>query len=77
MRQNVRDVTLTNDELASIYDYLRGNISHRRLTAELKKARTNSYFYIGRAVDYWLQVGILQFASITKQEQLGGKDIDE
>lgn len=66
------DVSLTNDELASIWDYLNGNISQQQLSKEMKRARTNTYYYIGRAVHYWLGTGVIQFNNITKQEELGG-----
>lgn len=77
MKRNTREITLTNDELASIYDYLKGNISQQQLARELNRARTNTYYYIGRAVDYWLQIGILRFSNVTAQEELGGKEKDE
>lgn len=67
-----RDIALTNDELASIYDYLQGNISQQQLSKELKRARTNTYYYVGRAVHYWLGMGVIQFTNITDQEELGG-----
>jgi hypothetical protein len=67
-----RDVALTNDELASIYDYLQGNISQQQLSKELKRTRTNTYYYIGRAVHYWLSIGVVQFNNVTSQEELGG-----
>lgn len=67
----------TNDELASIYDYLKGNISQQELAKELKRARTNTYYYIGRAVQYWLANGTMQFRGVKAQEDLGGHDVDE
>lgn len=67
-----RDVALTNDELASIYDYLQGNISQQQLSKELRRSRTNTYYYIGRALRYWLSVGVVVFNNVTSQEELGG-----
>lgn len=75
--RNPKDVALTNDELASIYDYLRGNISQQQLGQELRRSRTNTYYYIGRAVHYWLSTGVVQFNSITSQEELGGSPKEE
>lgn len=72
MTRIAKDIALTNDELASVYDYLQGNISQQQLSAELKRARTNTYYYIGRAVHYWIGIGILQFNNVTSQEELGG-----
>ena len=68
---------LTNDELASIYDYLRGTITQTQLTRELKRARTNTYYYVGRAVHYWVGNGTLRFYGIHKAEDLGGSDVDQ
>lgn len=67
----------TNDELASIYDYLMGNIPSRQLSKEMKRARTNTYYYIGRAAQYWLQTGVLTFTKIEKPEELGGTDVED
>jgi hypothetical protein len=67
----------TNDEFASIYDYLQGHISKGRLGVEIKKSRTNTYYYLGRAFEYWLSIGVVQFANITDQKELGGKDVEE
>lgn len=75
--RSVREIALTNDELASIYDYLNGNITQKQLGKELRRSRTNTYYYVGRAVDYWLQMGLLRFANITKQEELGGKEKED
>lgn len=72
MTRMARDVNLTNDELASIWDYLKGNISQQQLGLELKRTRTNTYYYVGRAVHYWLSIGVLQFTNVTSQEELGG-----
>jgi len=68
--------TLTNDELASIYDYLRGNITQAQLAKEIGKIRTNTYYYLGRAVKYWLQTGTLRFDGVKSQADLGGCDIE-
>lgn len=68
---------LNNDELASIYDYLMGNINQVQLAKEVKRIRTNTYYYIGRACAYWLKIGILRFRKIEKQEDLGGENSDE
>jgi hypothetical protein len=68
------DTHFTNDELASIFDYLKGNITQAQLCKEIGRARTNTYYYIGRAVHYWIQMGVLQFNSIEKPEELGGYD---
>ncbi len=70
------DTHFTNDELASIYDYVQGNITQAQLTREVKRTRTNTYYYLGRAMDYWLRNGVLQFTAIEKQEDLGGSDMD-
>lgn len=66
---------MTNDELVSIYDYLMGHISQAQLAKEMKRSRTNTYYYIGRAADYWIQTGVLKFTTIRKPEDLGGKPI--
>lgn len=65
---------LTNDELASIYDYLNGQISQAQLSKEIGRTRTNTYYYIGRAVQYWLKVGVLKFTKVSDPNDLGGKD---
>lgn len=72
MTRLARDINLTNDELASIWDYLRGNITQQQLARELRRARTNTYYYVGRAVHYWLSIGVLQFTNVTDQAELGG-----
>jgi hypothetical protein len=66
---------LTNDELASIYDFLNGHITQVQLAKELKRSRTNTYYYIGRAVDYWLKTGVVKFDQVNKPEDLGGIDV--
>lgn len=66
---------LTNDELASIYDYLNGHITQGQLAKELGRTRTNTYYYIGRAVDYWLRVGVVSFVDIKEPKELGGVDV--
>lgn len=66
---------LTNDELASIYDYLQGQISQAQLARELNRTRTNTYYYIGRAVDYWLSIGVTKFVNIKDVKELGGIDV--
>lgn len=71
------DTHFSNEELASIYDYLAGNISQAQLAREIGKTRTNTYYYIGRAVQYWVKHGVLRFTAVEKPEDLGGKDIIE
>lgn len=71
------DTHFTNDELASFYDYLQGNITQTQLTQEVKRARTNTYYYLGRAMDYWIKTGVLQFRDIATQEDLGGEMVNE
>lgn len=66
---------LTNDELASIYDYLKGNISQIQLSQELNRSRTNTYYYLGRATHYWIKTGILKFDGVQSPEDLGGEDV--
>jgi hypothetical protein len=66
---------LTNDELASIYDYLQGQITQAELCREVQRARTNTYYYVGRAMHYWLERGVLEFKPIDQQEELGGADV--
>ncbi len=66
------NIKMTNDELVSIYDYLMGHISQAQLAKEIKRTRTNTYYYIGRAADYWIQNGVLSFSTIRKPEDLGG-----
>lgn len=66
----------TNDELASIYDYLNGQISQAQLSREVGRSRTNTYYYIGRAVQYWIRKGVIKFNNVTKPEDLGGKDVE-
>lgn len=66
---------LTNDELASIYDYLNGQITQAQLSKEIGRTRTNTYYYLGRAVQYWLGNGTLKFSKVTTPEELGGRDI--
>jgi len=79
MKKNMHAITtnhLTNDELASIYDYMKGNIDQKQLEKEMHRARTNTYYYIGRAVHYWLNKGIIRFNPIHSQEDLGGSDLE-
>lgn len=64
-------INLDNDELASIYDYLTGQITQAQLSKEIKKVRTNTYYYVGRAVHYWIKRGTLQFTKVTKPADLG------
>lgn len=71
------DTHFTNDELASIYDYLKGNITQNQLCKEIGRARTNTYYYIGRAVHYWVQRGVLQFNNVEAQQDLGGSDVKD
>lgn len=66
----------TNDELASIFDYLNGHITQAQLSREIKRSRTNTYYYIGRAVQYWVTQGILKFENVKRPEDLGGKEED-
>lgn len=65
----------TNDELASIFDYLQGNITQAQLCKEIGRARTNTYYYIGRAVHYWVATGVLHFTNVEDQKDLGGYDV--
>lgn len=65
----------TNDELASIYDYLNGQITQAQMAREVGRTRTNAYYYVGRAVQYWIKNGTLRFVKITEPEDLGGKDV--
>lgn len=66
---------LTNDELASIYDYLNGQITQAQLCKEVRRARTNTYYYVGRAAHYWIERGVLEFKPISEPEELGGADV--
>lgn len=77
MTRKATDIKLTNDELASIWDYLRGNITQQQLSLELRRSRTNTYYYVGRAVRYWLVKGVLKFSNVTTQEELGGMEEEE
>lgn len=69
------DTHFTNDELASIFDYLQGHITQAKLSREIGRTRTNTYYYVGRAVQYWLGRGTLKFDGVLRPEDLGGKDI--
>jgi len=66
----------TNDELASIFDYLQGHISQAQLCREIARARTNTYYYVGQALAYWLKIGVIQFTDIKDAKQLGGKEFN-
>lgn len=70
-KDELGNINLDNDELASIYDYLTGQISQSQLSKEIKKVRTNTYYYVGRAVHYWIRNGVLQFQGVKKPEDLG------
>lgn len=65
----------TNEELASIYDYIHGTINQAQLARELGRGRTNTYYYIGRAVSYWLEIGVLKFNNVQQPEDLGGSNL--
>lgn len=66
---------LTNEELVIIYNYLTRKIDRDELSAQLKKTRTNTYYYIGRAAFYWIRLGILKFRVIKDSRELGGDDV--
>lgn len=77
MKRYKREVNLTNDELASYYDYLQGNINQLQLTREVHKTRTNTYYYLGRACEHFLQIGVLRFNPIQDQSELGGMEVPD
>ncbi len=77
MSRSALDIQLTNNDMASIYDYLHGSITQEQLGKELNVTRTNTYYYIGRAMAYWLKTNRMQFINITSQSDLGGKEIPD
>lgn len=48
-------------ELRAVYRYLCADISQKQLSDRLKRTRTNTYYYIGRAVHYWVLDGTLEW----------------
>ncbi len=71
-----RGAPLENKELHAIYLYLTNKITRVELSERLGRTKTNGYYYIGRAVHYWLHTGILKFHRIQDNEKLGGRDIN-
>lgn len=68
-------MTLKNKELTLIYSYLINKIDRSELVDGLGRTRTNTYYYVGRAVTYWLKRGILKFKKIKDTTELGGRDL--
>lgn len=68
-------MTLKNKELVLIYQYLTNKIDRGELADKLNRTRTNTYYYIGRAVSFWLKKGILKFKKIKHTDELGGRDL--
>lgn len=66
---------LKNEELILVYNYLHQKIDGPELAVGLGHSRTNLYYYIGRAVHFWLKIGVLRFRRIKNTNELGGKDI--
>lgn len=64
-----------NKDLVLIYYYLTNQIDRAELVAGLGRTRTNTYYYVGRAVSYWLKKGVLKFKKIKDTDELGGRDI--
>lgn len=69
-----RRTKLSNAQLVAVYLCLQGDISHTELAERLGKTRTNSYYYIGRAVAYWLRTGVLRFKLDITPVDLGGNE---
>jgi hypothetical protein len=68
---------LKNKELVSIYRYLTRDITQAELSTALGRTRTNTYYYIGRAVHYWFKKGIIRFRKVKDPSELGGMDVKE
>jgi uncharacterized protein YehS (DUF1456 family) len=68
-------LNLKNKDLVVIYSYLKGQITREEMAIRLKRTRTNTYYYIGMAVHYWLKKGVLRFKRIADDSELGGRDI--
>lgn len=75
MRTISREAPLTNEELSLVHKYLMDKISRQELSAALGRTRTNTYYYIGRAMFYWFTTGILVFKDIKRKRELGGSDL--
>lgn len=67
--------SLKNKDLVLIYQYLHQQIDTRELMTGINRSRTNVYYYIGRAVAFWLKTGVIQFKKISNKKQLGGRDL--
>lgn len=72
-----RGTPLKNKELQTIYMYLADKITRVELSDQLGRTKTNSYYYIGRAVHYWLRTGVLKFHKVRETRNLGGRDIND
>lgn len=66
---------LKNSELQIIYDHIKNRDSPTELSEALNRTRTNTYYYIGRAVHYWIKTGVLRFKKVNLEpSELGGQD---
>ncbi len=75
--KNFRDTKMSDEELTTIYSYLRDDISRRQLTQQLQRTRTNTYYYVGRACHYWIKKGILRFKRVKDTAELGtGSEVE-
>lgn len=66
---------MKNEDLKWIYKFLRGEISQMDLSKKVGRTRTNTYYYIGRAVHYWVQNGVIDLKDVKRSRQLGGDDV--
>lgn len=72
-----KEVAISNAEMAEIYAFLRGDISRRQLTLRINRTRTNTYYYIGRAVEHWIKTGVLRFKRVKDMSDLGGTTTED
>jgi hypothetical protein len=72
---NFKGAPLKNSELELIYRYLTHRLTRVELADQLGRTRTNTYYYIGRAMHYWMSTGLVRLKRAKSVQDLGGKDL--
>lgn len=61
-------------DLEAVYDFLMDKITRQELAERIGHSRTTLYYYVARAMTYWLRTGRLKFDNEVKDaEGLGGR----
>lgn len=70
-----RHANLKNYQLKLVYDYLHNEIDRGEMAEQFGRSRTNMYYYIGRAMHYWLKIKVVKFRKVKDPKELGGEDV--